>query len=267
MAYLPENAGSHIPVAMKELARRIRDLRQSLKMNQAKFAHHLGTTQPTVSRWEKQDQMPDFPFLKAMAAMAKQSVEEFIGDPTVAKREGSEPVTTAINPPLTDVNEPDYGDEPIPNEVRRPAMPLSPPDIHNWPKDLPIRGSAAGGDGLGEFYFNGETVAYDRRPPALTGVRDAFGLYLDGDSMAPLFESGDTVWVNPSKPVTPNCYVLVELRPEKGEAVGAALVKQLVRRTPEKLVLRQFNPAKEFMIPMKRVLRYYRIVPHREWEG
>ena len=62
----------------KPLSVKIRQLRQSLGENQAKFAMRFGVKQASVSRWET-GAMPDPPHLALLADMAGESVREFIG--------------------------------------------------------------------------------------------------------------------------------------------------------------------------------------------
>ena len=60
------------------LGQRIRDLRKSLKLNQFRFAKLLGTSQPTVSRWETGLFKPqDTQFMAQMASLAQVSIAEF----------------------------------------------------------------------------------------------------------------------------------------------------------------------------------------------
>jgi len=50
-------------------------------------------------------------------------------------------------------------------------------------RDLPVRGTAVGGEDAG-FDFNGEVVDYVRRPPGLAGTQRAFAVFAAGESMA-----------------------------------------------------------------------------------
>ncbi len=59
------------------LARKIRALRQSTGLSQAKFAEMVGVSQPTVSRWETGEDEPDKGSLKKLAQLAKQTPAEF----------------------------------------------------------------------------------------------------------------------------------------------------------------------------------------------
>ena len=117
------------------------------------------------------------------------------------------------------------------------------PGAASFPRDVPVRGIAVGGDD-GHFEFNGEVVDYARRPPGIAGARNVFAIYVRGSSMAPRFEEGELVFVHPDRPPVPGCDVLVELHGEAGQP-GLCFIKRLVRRTASRLVLAQFNPPRE----------------------
>lgn len=55
----------------KTLGDRIRALRQGLRLNQKEFSDRVGVTQPTVSRWETDDDEPGVQHLNALAEMSR----------------------------------------------------------------------------------------------------------------------------------------------------------------------------------------------------
>lgn len=61
------------------MALRVRLLRKSLKLNQEEFAELLGVTQPTISRWERGNDIPDSENLAKLAQLAGKSIDEFAG--------------------------------------------------------------------------------------------------------------------------------------------------------------------------------------------
>jgi phage repressor protein C with HTH and peptisase S24 domain len=109
---------------------------------------------------------------------------------------------------------------------------------------IPVYASAQGGpDGTILTY---EPIEFVDRPEPLFGVRKAFAMYVVNDSMEPKYSQGALLLVHPGRPVRASDYVLVVKQAEDGE--HSALVKQLVRTDTERLVLRQFNPPREFEI-------------------
>lgn len=133
-------------------------------------------------------------------------------------------------------------------------------------RDLPVIGTAAGGDN-GDFELNGQTVDYVRRPPALAGLANAFAIYLVGHSMEPRYDNGGLLLVHPGRPVSPGCDVLVELHGEHG-GVGHCMVKTLVRKAGGKYILKQYNPPRDDIeVPIDQVRHIYRVLRPEELLG
>ncbi|OYW33570.1 MAG: hypothetical protein B7Z45_08340 [Azorhizobium sp. 12-66-6] len=61
-----ENA--HIPICMTDFARKIREIRKNLGMNQAEFAAAIGATQGSVSKWETGRETPRSDALSRIAS-------------------------------------------------------------------------------------------------------------------------------------------------------------------------------------------------------
>ncbi|MFO1084473.1 MAG: S24 family peptidase [Reyranellaceae bacterium] len=144
-----------------------------------------------------------------------------------------------------------------------------PPYRAEMPKDVPVYGTVVGGDGnhLVDFELNGAVVDYVRRPPRLAARADVFAAYVQGDSMVHWREPGQLVYVESAKPPRVMDYVLVELKPPGGEGTRPAMIKRLLAVTPTKLRLRQYNPARDFDIDRRTVLRLYRVLDWDELLG
>ncbi len=114
---------------------------------------------------------------------------------------------------------------------------------------IPVYASAQGGpDGTLMAY---EPIEFVDRPEPLFGVRNAFAMYVVNDSMEPKYSQGALLLVHPGRPVRQNDFVLIIKQAEDGE--HSALVKQLVRMESERLVVRQFNPPREFALDRRGV--------------
>lgn len=66
-----------LPGTMADLAKRVRDLRNSLGLKQGPFAVLVGVSQPTVSRWESGEDDPEEENLVQLARLARATVAEF----------------------------------------------------------------------------------------------------------------------------------------------------------------------------------------------
>lgn len=141
------------------------------------------------------------------------------------------------------------------------------------PKNLPVVGSALGStldfdDGNvpveSHLVEMGDVVEYILRPAGLSLVKDAYALYISGDSQSPRFEHGELVIVNPRRPARAGDDVVVQLRDEEGGQVVTALIKRLRRQSPRELELQQFNPPRTIVVPMAKVAAIHRITPTGE---
>lgn len=115
-------------------------------------------------------------------------------------------------------------------------------------RSLPVLGRAEGGS-EGNLVIEEAAIDWTFRPADLQGVNDAFAVYVSGDSMAPKYKNGDLIYVHPSRPLVKGRFVLVETTEHKG------FIKQFVALQDDVLVLQQFNPAEEIIIPRSDVLR------------
>lgn len=137
--------------------------------------------------------------------------------------------------------------------------------VSDMPRDMPILGTAACGDGE-MFELNGDALDYARRPARLSGVKSAYALYITGDSMSPWREPGQLIYVHPVQPPTVGDYVVVQI--DTGpNGPQRAYIKKLIRRTADNLRLAQYNPAKEITLPMKQVKSIHRIIDWSELMG
>lgn len=117
--------------------------------------------------------------------------------------------------------------------------------------NLPIYASAQGGG-------TGMTISYDPieyvvRPSPLVGVKNAFGFYVIGESMEPMYKPGWIVLVHPTRPPLRGDAVLVTLKSDD-QMSHDALVKIFEGWKDEKLMLSQLNPVEKLRgIPRDRV--------------
>jgi SOS-response transcriptional repressor LexA len=80
------------------------------------------------------------------------------------------------------------------------------------------------------------------RPESLAADGDAYAVTVTGQAMWPRFRPGRRLLVSPAAPPRAGDDVLVQL------ANGAALIKEMVRRTAGVIELRQFNPDLVFAV-------------------
>lgn len=104
-------------------------------------------------------------------------------------------------------------------------------------RDFPIYAAVEGGPG--EIIRSITAVDWYPRPSPVAHVREAYGLFVIGESMSPEFEPGDIALINPVLPPIGGkpCIFYTELH---GEA--RATIKRFVRQTSTEWVVYQHNP-------------------------
>jgi phage repressor protein C with HTH and peptisase S24 domain len=139
-----------------------------------------------------------------------------------------------------------------PAGTQRPGRGRPPSASSNAGDRIPIRSAGRGGTDQEMFLDDG--IGYTARPANLSGVREAYAIYMVGDSMEPRYEQGWLLHVNPFKPPKRGRDVVVV---KQGNAV---LIKQFVGWEGDNLVLRQFNPPDTLRIPRNEVRECHLVV-------
>lgn len=143
--------------------------------------------------------------------------------------------------------------------AKKPRTPRSLRPFRPGSDLIPVLGLAEGGE-EGWSIWNGDTVAFVDRPPALGREAKAYALFVTGSSMIPRYYPKETIYASPSRAITIGAFVVVQLRaPKEGEA-PRALVKRLAKRLSNKIVLEQFNPPRTFDISVNDIVSMHRIV-------
>lgn len=143
--------------------------------------------------------------------------------------------------------------DPTPNALVDPS-----PVIFDPNEKIPVYGHAVGGS-EGQFPLNGNKIEDVLAPPALRGVRNAYGVMVAGDSMEPRYYAGETVYVNPGVSVRRGDFVVAQIRGDDPNTPDA-YVKRFVRKNVQSLTLSQFNPEQELTFDADRVVSVHRIV-------
>lgn len=220
------------------LGQTLRSLRERRRLSRAELAAKVGAHHNTIQKFENDERKLSVDWITKLAPHLGTSVADFLAGGQV-KQSGHDSVTNNRVDPV-----------PAPSNVYAPEK---------WPLDLPVMGiGECGPDGWS--LWNGEVIQMTHRPPSLAGVPRAYAVYAKGDSMEPRYYSGEMLHINPAKPVEPGSFVLVQIKPTRdGEAPGAIL-KRLVRRSPTKVILEQFNPPKKFEIKVSEIVSIHRVV-------
>lgn len=106
-------------------------------------------------------------------------------------------------------------------------------------RNFPVYAAARGGNEAHQI-VTFEAIEYVKRPALLENVKDAYGVYVVGESMIPAFEPGDMALVHPHLPPARDKNVVLYHVPPVAEA--EAMIKRLLRYDERDWHLRQFNP-------------------------
>lgn len=127
------------------------------------------------------------------------------------------------------------------SNVRLSELRFPPGSLAPGARNLPVMGTAAGSLGKGAFRLEGGVIDYVLRPEILRNVRDAYGIYVEGESMYPAHPHGELRIIHPHRPCQiGDTVVIVAKYSEDGPT--EAWIKRLVKRSGDKIVVEQFNP-------------------------
>ena len=136
------------------------------------------------------------------------------------------------------------------------------------PLDVPVLGTAMGGNGDGAFLLNqGSPVDWTRRAPGIMNNRSVFAIYVEGESMAPRYEPGDLVYIDENRPARVGDDVVLVVDGEDPGVAPRSYLKRLVRRTADRVIVEQYNPAKELAFPARAVKKIFRVLRTNELMG
>jgi phage repressor protein C with HTH and peptisase S24 domain len=150
------------------------------------------------------------------------------------------------------------GDDDAPKEPSAGQPPLP-------GRTLPVYGTAAGAlDGA--LHMTTDVIEWIPCPAGLAGARDAYALYVVGDSMVPRFRHGEIIFVAPHRPPVPGDDVVIQVRHSESGATQS-WVKEFVRLNGDEVVVRQHNPASEKRFARGDVVEMHRVMRINELVG
>ncbi len=153
----------------------------------------------------------------------------------------------------------------VANEVTRANITL--PYRDSMPRDVPVRGTAAGAMGTtGAFEFTSDTVDYVRRPPGLANASDIYALYVTGESMEPRYHHGDLIFVSPHKPISPNDIIVIQ-EANTDNGCPQAFIKLFLRRSGSRIMTRQYNPLSNVTFMVKSGTVMHKVLSTNEMLG
>lgn len=198
--------------ASQAVAKRLRDLREAAGLTQAQLADRLNTSQPTIQRLETGERRITFEWAEKLAAIYGIHVLE-LRPPAPELPAEAERLARAGGP------------------VSLPKTPVGPRAI---PATMPVFAARGGEDQ--EMFLDDGPIGFTEVPGSLRDVKDAYGIYMMGESMSPRYEPGWLLHVNPYKPPAVGRDVVVQKKD------NSITVKTLVGWSKGTLLLKSVNP-------------------------
>ena len=149
------------------------------------------------------------------------------------------------------------------NEVTPANVDLPAPN--DMPRDVPVFGTAAGSV-TGAVVIEEGIADFVRRPPGLKNARHAYALFVSGESMVPILQPGDLIFVDPDQRANVGDIVVVQISRTDHDPPDV-FVKKLRRRGPRWLVLEQTNPLATIEQNNTTVVAVHRVLSMRELFG
>lgn len=132
-------------------------------------------------------------------------------------------------------------------------------------KVIPIMGTAAGSLLQGAIQFSESTVVnYIDAPPMLENAVGIYGVYIDGDSMEPMFRHGSPILLTPFKP--PKVGDAVVVQEKHGDTIKGT-VGILSGRNSDVVKLRKLNPNGIIEVPTKYLHAMHKVLDLSEILG
>jgi len=123
---------------------------------------------------------------------------------------------------------------------------------------IPVRSAARGGTDQ-EMFLEDGPIDHRPAPSFVAHVKDAYAIYVVGDSMRPMYRPGQLLYINPHKPLMPGQGVVITKHSR------AVLIKELVRRTATGLCVREYQPKpRDFVVPHRDIASAHMVVGAEE---
>lgn len=215
----------------------LRSYRRRAGLTLDRLARAVGTTAAQISKLEKGERRLTVDWIARLAPPLGIDMADLLSGPTPPSPSHSLPV----------------GDLLPGGDAALASLPAA-----GDPRDfIPVRSAGRGGTEQ-EMFLEDGPIDYVRRPPSLAQVRDAYAIYVVGDSMQPRFRPGQILHINPFKPPQPGSGVVVT------KTSGAVLIKEYVRHDGHGLHVRQYNPAETLLYPAAEIAAVHTVVGLQE---
>lgn len=216
------------------IAEKLRHWRKSHGLTQGALAEKLNVTAATVSRWEKGLMSPDPSHIRKLenifqdAPLPDSALLQANADQQLhATKHTASPLHTA--------------------STIESGQSLTPIYLCRLEKDRKYS------------LYKSTIIEQVETPAPLKNVRDAFGIYMPSNEMDPTFQSGDLLFVHPTKPTNIGDDLLLLIK-ETGRAQPSLYIRRLEEQTADFLKVRQWSPYQDSTFDQNNIVQSYKIV-------
>lgn len=207
-----------------KLSERIKKARKDAKLTQDQMAGQLGITKGAVSQWEAGKTEPRNDMLKKISKVTGRPMAWLMGLNGAAG--------------FDEINESSLISGKFPSLMEN---------------SISVYGQSVAGPN-GEIDLNEEQQLFSVAcPPQLCGVKGVYALLVSGDMMVPRYEAGEIIFVDPTRRIRSDDYVVVQIRSDKTNSLQAFIGK-LVRYGQEEVMIRHLNPDLALHFPHKQIV-------------
>ena len=245
---------------------RIRYVRQISRLSQERFAETLGTTRGAVGNWElgKGIKLENLERIAEKFGVSldwlSRGTGSAPGEPVADVQPDQPPAVVAPAPHLPGRVEtaPPHVGPAIPTSNVRPAN-VELPNMREMPLDLPVYGTTAGSHQDGSVQISTDPIDYVRRPPGLMGVKDAYSLFVEGDSMSPRHRHGDLICVRADRKARVGDDVVVVVQNGAHEN-HESFIAELLKLGTDEIVIGKLNPVAEIVLKRSKIRSIHRVL-------
>ncbi|NMG39839.1 helix-turn-helix domain-containing protein [Chelativorans sp. ZYF759] len=238
----------------------LRAIRRAREITLEQLGEMVGTDPSTINKLERGRMRLNERWLLPLAKALGVSVDDILASP--------EDMPGIVPHDMHDAHrEREIARQPgIGSDSFRPAA-VPVPAPQDMPNDVPVLGTAAGSHLRGAFQMDeANIVDWVRRPPALTGAKKAYALYVEGSSMAPEHNAGDLRFVHPGRPPRIGDTVIVQVRVGANEPIEASIGHYL-KKTPTMIVIGKLNPEAQVQLKLDTVIDIHKVLTMNELFG
>lgn len=213
------------------MANSIEKYRRAHKMSMEALGLAIGTDASTINKIEKEKIKASPARLSKMADVLGVTIEDLLADPE---------------------------DSPAPHFQGHRFQ-----SSHSERPQIEVLGAAAGSLISGAFQLTPGPIEFIDVPTALENMRGLYALYIDGNSMWPMYPHGSKVIVSMHRPVSiGNSVVIQEKRSETGPMMASIGILHM--RTPEKIVIKKINPPAEIEFSTRHVEKVHKVLDYAD---